>query len=317
MPITTHSIDQVADLCPGAKKTPDGYRAPCPAHNGEDDNLHIWEKGGSVFLHCHSHKCSWPDLLRAIGLYQERSPLDRNIVDIYDYFDVSGTLLHQTVRYPKTQKPPFRQRRPDPASPGAYIWNLQGVETVLYRSPQVAKAIAEGVTLVFVEGEKDVHTAERFGFVATCNPMGAGKWRPLYSEQLTGARVVIIPDNDDKGRDHAALVAKELQGYAASVAIAQLPGLPEKGDLTDWVELGGTREQLGKLIAQAEPVGGQGDSPPSTPWEHIEHLPDFLANRVKMPEGLAEDTLYPGGVTVIAAHQASAKAWSRIFWHAS
>jgi hypothetical protein len=32
-------------------------------------------------------------------------------------------LVHQTVRLtPKA----FRQRRPDPATPGAWIWNLEG-----------------------------------------------------------------------------------------------------------------------------------------------------------------------------------------------
>jgi hypothetical protein len=128
--ITTHSLDQVAALCSGAKKSSDGWRAPCPAHGGKDPNLHIWERDGAVYLECHSHKCDYLDIVRAIGLDQKHSP--SGILGIYDYVDEGGNLRHQTVRYSKTRKPPFSQRRPDPANPGSYIWDLKGVDRVLY-----------------------------------------------------------------------------------------------------------------------------------------------------------------------------------------
>ena len=34
-----------------------------------------------------------------------------------------------------------------------------------------------------------------------------------------------------------------LQGIAASVRIVELPGLPAKGDVSDWMAAGGTREK--------------------------------------------------------------------------
>jgi putative DNA primase/helicase len=40
------------------------------------------------------------------------------------------------------------------------------------------------------------------------------------------------------------MVAGALLAVAASVRILELPGLPEKGDGTDWVRAGGTSEQL-------------------------------------------------------------------------
>jgi hypothetical protein len=68
---------------------------------------------------------------------------------------------------------------------------------------------------------------------------------------LRGAKVVILPDNDEPGRKHAQQAAKSLHGKAASVKVLELPGLPEKGDISDWLAAGGTREELLELAAEA------------------------------------------------------------------
>ncbi len=74
--------------------------------------------------------------------------------------------------------------------------------------------------------------------------MGAGKWSPSLSPHFTGARVVIIPDNDEAGRKHAKLVGIALGGFTAHVVVLELSELPEKGDISDWIAGGGTAEQL-------------------------------------------------------------------------
>src|SRR5664279_3746842 len=63
---------------------------------------------------------------------------------------------------------------------------------------------------------------------------------PIYSDSLKGAKVVILPDNDPPGQEHARRVAKSLlfTGNATSIKVLDLPGLPEKGDLFDWIKLG-------------------------------------------------------------------------------
>ncbi len=72
------------------------------------------------------------------------------------------------------------------------------------------------------EGEKDVDALVRAGEVATCNPMGAGKWRPEHAQALVGAAVVvIIADKDDAGRAHAFNVAKSLRGQVGQLVIAE------------------------------------------------------------------------------------------------
>jgi hypothetical protein len=84
----------------------------------------------------------------------------------------------------------------------------------------------------FVEGEKDVDHLMGLGLVATTSPMGAGKWRDHYSESLRGKAVVLIPDNDQPGRDHMNKVAEGLVGIAASIRWLDLPDLPPGGDAT-------------------------------------------------------------------------------------
>jgi putative DNA primase/helicase len=62
---------------------------------------------------------------------------------------------------------------------------------------------------------------------------------------------IIICDNDDAGRDHARTIAANLASVAARVRILELPGVPPKGDVSDWLAAGGTREELERLAAAA------------------------------------------------------------------
>src|SRR5207249_4181617 len=156
----------------------------------------------------------------------------------YDYVDDRGALLFQVVRFlPKN----FKQRRPD--GNGNWIWNLKDVRRVLYRLP-VLLAADRIQTIYIVEGEKDAQRLLDLGLVATTNPGGAGKWRPEFNEPLRGRHVVISPDNDDAGRAHAQTVASSLHQVAASIKILVLPDLSPKGDISDWLDAGGTVEAL-------------------------------------------------------------------------
>lgn len=169
------------------------------------------------------------------------------IVATYDYFDEHGELLLQAVRYdPKD----FRQRRPKEG--GGWEWTTRGVRQVPYRLPQISAAPER--TVFIVEGEKDVEALEAIGFLATCNAGGAGKWRAAHAEWLKGRDVIVLPDNDDAGRAHADDVVRSLLPIAASVCVVDLPGLSDKGDVSDWLAAGGTRDELLNLVDAAEPV---------------------------------------------------------------
>lgn len=213
-------------------------------------------------------------------------PMDRangagwNIAGEYDYRDETGALLFQVVRLvPKT----FRQRRPDPGAPDGWIWKLGDVRRVLYRLPDLLAA--DPSRPVFVcEGEKDVDNLRAIGLVATCNPGGASdgngksKWRPEYAKHLRGRDVVILPDNDDVGRNHAEQCRSMLTKVARSIRVLELPGLPDKGDVSDWIAAGGTADALLQLVSDvaepsqsndAKPPGATAAEAPTTPTARL------------------------------------------------
>ena len=174
--------------------------------------------------------------------------VEKRIIATCDYKDESGRLLYQVVRYePKD----FRQRRPD--GQGGWIWNLEGVRRVLYRLQELLQANPVDWFFV-VEGEKDVDRLFAEGLVATTCAMGAGKWEDHYSEFLNDrSKVAVIPDNDDSGRRHAKAVAESLAGVGVKARILELPGLPEKGDVSDWLNAVGNKEGLIKLAERTTP----------------------------------------------------------------
>lgn len=184
----------------------------------------------------------------AMGWLQARGHLPRpkGEVAAYSYTDADGALLFQVVRFePKD----FRQRRPDGA--GGWIWKMAGVQRVIYRLPAVVAAVQAGNVVFVVEGEKAADALAGLGVTATCSPGGANKWRRDYGKPLAGADVLILPDNDDPGRQHAAAVAKALRGAAARVRVLELPNLPPKGDVADWIAAGGTGAGLAELAEGA------------------------------------------------------------------
>ena len=166
---------------------------------------------------------------------------NKHKTDTYKYEDENGAHLFDVIRFePKD----FRQRAPDGA------WTVKGIRKVLYRLPKIAAA-PDGSTIYLVEGEKDVHALEAKGLLATTNPGGAGKWNKDYATTLRGKNVVILPDNDQTGRDHATKVQESLRGAGVSCAVLELLGLPEKGDVSDWLAKGNAPAELERLAKEA------------------------------------------------------------------
>jgi hypothetical protein len=134
---------------------------------------------------------------------------------------------------------------------------MSGVRYVPYRLNELvaAKAKANGHPPVvhIVEGEKDADSLKQWGLLATTSPAGAGKWRSDYNQYFAGFDVVIIADNDEPGRKHAQSVGENLYPVAASVRILELRDVPEKGDISDWLDAGRSWDAFEALIASAEP----------------------------------------------------------------
>jgi hypothetical protein len=149
----------------------------------------------------------------------------------YDYRGPDGSLLYQVIRFdPKD----FRCRRPHPTRPGLWQWGIpHDVERVLFRLPELLARPDEPVYIV--EGEKDVETLHSRGLLATTLAGGVGaKWTGEVARPLAGRRVVLLPDNDDPGREYMRKVAAALRPLCPDLRWLELPGLPTKGDASDW-----------------------------------------------------------------------------------
>jgi len=170
--------------------------------------------------------------------------MTEKIAAVYKYRDPAGAVVHETVRY---QPKAFTQRRPDGA--GGYIYKLKDIEPVLYRLPEITLAIEKSTPIFVCEGEKDADNLVKIGFEATTCAMGAGRWRKTYTQALTGALALICPDNDDAGWKHALHVACEIYLVAEAVKVIRLPD--QGKDVSDWIEAGGTAEELMDLADDA------------------------------------------------------------------
>lgn len=240
------------------KKTPNGWQAICPAHEDKNSSLSIvLSNDGVILAHCHAG-CSFDAVAQAVGMEKRHffpfkavsggigSGSRKKIVAKYDYRDEAGDLLYQKIRY---QPKEFRIHRSDGA--GGWKWNLSGCRRVLYRLPELIKAVRNNDPVYVVEGEKDVESLRLWGLTATCNYDGAGKWVDSYSEVFKDADAVILTDNDQPGQNHGNLVANAICSLVRSVKVILLPDLPDHGDVTDWIEAGGTKDTFLKIVDDA------------------------------------------------------------------
>jgi RecA-family ATPase len=235
-------------LCAGPGHSPQDRSLSVAPSNENDDGFVVTSFASDDWQTC---KAYVRDRLRLPAFEPKANGsarLARREVKAYDYVSETGERLYQVVRFePKG----FSQRRPD--GRGGWVWNLDGVERVLYRLPEVIEALATEKPVFVVEGEKDADALWRLGVPATCNAMGAGKgkWHDEYSAHFAGGRAFVIPDNDPEGMSHAVAVATSIRAAGGQAHIVTLPGLPPKGDASDWIRAGGSADELYRLAERS------------------------------------------------------------------
>jgi hypothetical protein len=185
----------------------------------------------------------------------------REVEAIYPYSDEEGKLLFQVLRFKSTPK--FTIRRP---FNNGWIPNLDGVRRVPYR---LNEFINKTPGLIFIaEGEKDVDNLYRLFYkgdrhfpsesareaglktltspniFVTCNPGGAGKWKESYNLYFSDFNIVILPDNDEVGRNHAQTIKSNLDPISNQIIILNLPNQSPKNDISNWINQGKTFRDL-------------------------------------------------------------------------
>ena len=225
----------------------DAFMCCCPAHEDRNPSLSVSEKDGKVLVKCFAGcgQSSVIDALIGLGLWQgthdRRRGVDTTkrlgpIIAEYVYTDEQG---HPILRVTRHSPKNFRQWRPN--GDGGWTAGIGDSRRPLYRLPEVIEA-----SIVFiVEGEKDADTLREMGFVATCNLMGAGKWRDEYNAVFAGKTVILIPDQDGPGRAHVLKVFKGVKPVAADVLCIDLETAK---DVTEWFEEGHSEVELISLL---------------------------------------------------------------------
>jgi hypothetical protein len=254
------------------------------------------------------------DWLRQEGLIETRSDAPAEpprIHKVYTYTDEAGVELFDAVRFHPKRFAQRRRARPtdEPAKVRTgYVWSLGGVRLVPYHLPTLLSAAANRRVFI-VEGEKDVEALEGLGLVATCNPMGAGKWPGDFAGYFKDRLVTILPDNDAPGREHAAKVAAALMGTAASVKILELPGLPPKGDVSDWIAAGGSRDELIHLDKAAPEFEARAPSGAKGSAGRRGISAAELQSTVFAPIKYVVDGYIAEGLTLVAGKPKLGKSW--------
>src|SRR5262245_13258919 len=289
------TLDDFKARLRGVRRSGQGWVAFCPAHDDQHErSLSFTERDGLILVNCF-RGCLTTAVVAAMRLTMadlhttNGAQPERQIVATYDYRDERGTLLYQVVRFhPKD----FRPRRPDGA--GGWTWALGDVRRVVYHLDE----LAEQSRVFLCEGEKDADRLRFLGLIATTTPSGAPSWRDDYAQQIKAAgieEVVALPDNDDPGRAYVQKAGASLRALGVTVRVLALPDLPEKGDVSDWLDAGHDVDEL-MWLARTAPIQTDAPAAASTTMTPLGiGLGQFLALDFPPPEAYIEGLLSSDG----------------------
>ncbi|MEE0515514.1 MAG: AAA family ATPase [Emergencia sp.] len=235
------------------QRNQNSWQCKCPVHRDKKASLTITRTAGKYLLHCHAG-CEAGDILDAVGLtwtdlnesktaagvFKDIPKWQQGLEAVYDYQDSEGNYAYSKLRY--QGKKIFY----------GYIdsngcrYNDLTKERYLYNAAEFAKAIEQGIPVYYAEGEKDVETLRKMGLVAA-TAGGTSDWKKNFADSFRNAWVTILADNDEPGQKLAQRVAKEIKGICYCYRIVT-PSEVEKGDVTDYLEAGHSKEELLQLI---------------------------------------------------------------------
>ena len=240
----------------------------CPYHRDDKASLSISEGNDRILMHCHAG-CDTKEILAAVGLKEsdlfydekvkpektwrdkllsERQYQGRSIEAVYDYIDAKGKYLYSKIRF--TGKV-IRYFTIDYKNDTYQTGKPEGVST-LYNLPTTLKAIKKGFPVYITEGEKDADTLKNLGLTAT-TAGSVSDWKKSYASYFIGAKVIILPDNDVPGLELKDKITKDLRPFAHSVK-SVITSKADKGDVTDYMAEGHTKEELQTLINEVTAI---------------------------------------------------------------
>jgi hypothetical protein len=169
-------------------------------------------------------------------------------------------------------------------------------------------------SIFWPEGEKDCDTLGKKNMPAfTFGGCGDGLPNDDIERYLTARKLVILADNDEGGRKHAEdKAARAHAAEAASVRIVHFPELPNKKDVSDFFEAGGTVAELMRR-AEAAPIWTPPvDNPTpkqSSGWRLGAVRASELQSMTFPPVRYVLSGYIPEGVTILAGKPKVGKSW--------
>jgi archaellum biogenesis ATPase FlaH len=237
------------------------------------------ERGTLFDLYSKVHGVDFKSALNALA---EKAGIDtgnkirQRVAGRYEYLDQNGLLAYFKERLEPSRdgKRPKEFIFKNPAGkPG------QSGIPLLYRLPEILRA-EQGTLVIFTEGEKHADLLAGWGLVATSLPHGSGStWHESYTAPMVGKHMAILADNDVPGRMYAENICKALHDKVASIKVIDLLGIPEKGDVLDWVDIHGNDRSRLLHIIDTTPLWNQSsiEAPARMPAPDIK--PNVLALR--------------------------------------
>ncbi|MFO0847309.1 MAG: AAA family ATPase [Gemmataceae bacterium] len=324
------AVRRVLDRLGAVRRSGSGWSARCPAHEDTNPSLSVSAgDDGRALIKCHAG-CRPESIVAAVGLtagdlFADLDPPGPNrppivtgkpgpgsrvyptaaeaVADlerrhgpraaVWTYHDAAGVTVGLVVRWDRPGG--GKDIRPVALTHGGWRVGAMPGPRPLYRLPELAGA---GVVAV-CEGEPAADAARSLGFVATTSSGGAQAATKTDWAPLAGKEVWVFPDNDPPGRRYASAVAVILLPLGCTVRVVELPGLPEGGDLVDWVAAHGDtvepvamRAAVETLAAAVEPELAERTTP--APAAGPRYVPDVV--RLSDVEPVAVPWLWPGRV---------------------
>lgn len=214
----------------------------CPDHNDRNPSFSVNLKTGlfycfacgtkgNVFqFYMRQNRVDFKTALRELGKLTGTWGVEQQVTACYEYKGPTGKTL-------------YRKERLEPGYDGRSktfvfkheengIWvKGRGCDPVLYNLPEVVQSNQ----VFIVEGEGKVELLKKWALVGTCLDSGArSPWKESYTQFFENKEVVVVPDNDEPGKQYADRISSALYGVTAKIKIVELPGLQEGEDIINW-----------------------------------------------------------------------------------
>lgn len=201
---------------------------------------------------------------------------DFKLINIYKFVDDKNNIKYFKAKFSTSSKKELR-----------YYSIIGGKVKVKREGPEVPynlhnciKALERGRSIFIAEGEKDVDALTYIGKVA----ISLKNVREIDWEIFKDAVIYFVGDTGKAGEEYKESIFYKIKEYVSAFKVVELPGLNDLGDnkdISDWFELGNTKEDFNLALKDSwdwkknryyKYVENKKGFPPKKIWENLELL---------------------------------------------